>query len=212
MIPAAMRTSLMFGNVAHEDEIKRVKELERKKWLADLEAQKKEKMIDSQRQKIEAENYELKKQNELRLSWNSPRQDKSMNEQSNVPDAMRTSINFNNDPPLTGNINQMGGDKDFGRTRNLLDPAQIDDLERKRNKSLQHKLDIEAQIAEKKRIKNLEEQVQNLSNLKIENEAKQINSFNQQQIEQKMQQPQYKNFEKILTTSNVTNTDQAKKT
>lgn len=92
-------------------------------------------------------------------------------------------------------------DKQFGRTRNLLDPAQLDDLQRKRDKNLQHKLDIEAQIAEKKRIKGLEEQVKILSNLKIENEAKQIASYNQASHENRAQQPHYKNIEKVLTTT-----------
>ena len=104
-------------------------------------------------------------------------------------------------------------EKTFARTRNLLDPAQLDDLERKRNKNLQHMLEIEAQIAEKKRIKNLEDQVQVLSNLKIENEAKQLNSINQIHMEKKTKQPQYQNLDKILTANNGntsnTNTEQA---
>lgn len=97
----------------------------------------------------------------------------------------------------------MGQDEDrvFARTRNLLDPAQIDDLERKRNKNLQHKLEIEAQIAEKKRIKMLEDEIQNLNNLKIENEAKEQSETNKQNQETKMHQPQYQNFEKALNSS-----------
>ena len=107
----------------------------------------------------------------------------------------------------------MDEEKTFARTRNLLDPAQLDELERKRNKNLQHMLEIEAQIAEKKRIKSLEDQVQVLSNLKIENEAKQLNSINQIHMEKKTKQPQYQNLDKILTANNAnasnTNTEQA---
>jgi hypothetical protein len=93
-------------------------------------------------------------------------------------------------------------DQVFGRTRNLLDPAQLDELERKRNKNLQHKLDIEAQIAEKKRIKNLEDQVETLGNMKIENEAKQMTNALNASEQQKQKQPHYHNFEKILATQN----------
>lgn len=79
--------------MAHDDEIKRTKELERKRWLADLEAQKNEKLLLTQKKKQDEDVYELKKQIELRQSWNSPRQ--AANEQSKqVPEAMRTSINF----------------------------------------------------------------------------------------------------------------------
>lgn len=84
--------------MAYDDEIKRAKELERQKWLADLEAQKKEKLVDSQRRKLDDENFELKKQAEIRQSWNSPRgHNPSKNEldsENKVPAAMRTSINF----------------------------------------------------------------------------------------------------------------------
>ena len=74
-------------------------------------------------------------------------------------------------------------------------------MQRKRDKNLQHKLEIEAQIAEKKRIKELEEQVKVLSNLKIENEAKQIASRVEHSHESRTQQPHYKNIEKVLTTT-----------
>ncbi len=67
---------------------------------------------------------------------------------------------------------------------------------------MQHKLDIEAQIAEKKRIKNLEDQVETLGNLKIENEAKKITNALNASEQQKQKQPQYHNFEKILATQN----------
>jgi hypothetical protein len=44
-VPAAMRTSVFFGDVKYEDDIKKTKELERKKWLLELEVQKKENLI-----------------------------------------------------------------------------------------------------------------------------------------------------------------------
>jgi len=83
----------VFQNVAHDDEVKRAKEFERKKWLAELEAQKNEKLLLSQKKKQDDEVYELKKQTELRQSWNSPRQ-ASNDQQRQVPEVMRTSINF----------------------------------------------------------------------------------------------------------------------
>ena len=57
--------------MAYEDEIKKTKELERKKWLQDLEAQKKENLLDSQRKKNLTKNVE-QSANELRQSWNTP--------------------------------------------------------------------------------------------------------------------------------------------
>ena len=57
--------------MAYEDEIKKTKELERKKWLQDLEAQKKENLLDSQRKKNLTKNAESTT-NELRQSWNTP--------------------------------------------------------------------------------------------------------------------------------------------
>jgi hypothetical protein len=60
-VPAAMRTSVMFGNFNNEDEIKKTKELERKKWLQDLEAQKKEQQLEVQRKKLDLSinNYDI---------------------------------------------------------------------------------------------------------------------------------------------------------
>jgi hypothetical protein len=92
-------------------------------------------------------------------------------------------------------------EKNFGRTRSLLDPAQLDDLERKRKMNLQHKREIEAQIAEKNRIRSLEEEVSTLSTLKIENEAKRINTINQLSEQVKRQNPQYKNLDTALATN-----------
>ncbi len=92
-------------------------------------------------------------------------------------------------------------DKNFGRTRSLLDPAQLDDLERKRKMNLQHKREIEQQIAEKNRIKSLEDEVSTLSTLKIENEAKRINTINQLSEQVKRQNPQYKNLDNVLATN-----------
>ncbi|CAF0907856.1 unnamed protein product [Brachionus calyciflorus] len=172
-VPAAMRTSIMFGGVMYDDEIKKTKELERKKWLADLEEQKKEKLIESQR-------------------------------------ATNTNHQTNNsapNPPITPR--HFEEEKNFGRTRNLLDPAQIEELERKKKQSLQHKMEIEAQIAEKKRIKMLEEEIQTLNNLKIENEAKEIKETNQFNEELKKNQIHYQNFEKILNSSRHANSDVA---
>jgi hypothetical protein len=83
-----------------------------------------------------------------------------------------------------------------------LDPAQVEDLERKRRANLAHKREIEAQIEEKRRIKQLEEELQELDNQKVENEAREQLSHNLYSNEIKKQQPQFKNFEKILNSGN----------
>lgn len=151
-----------------DDEIKKTKELERKKWLQDLEEQKKEKIFENQL---------------------SPKQ----NIQDNLPQFNINKTNFE--------------EKSFARTRNLLDPAQIDELERRKKQSLQHKLEIEAQIAEKKRIKMIEEEIQNINNMKIENEALEIKQANKLNEERKKQNLHLQNFEKILNSSRPSNTD-----
>jgi hypothetical protein len=99
---------------------------------------------------------------------------------------------------LNSTKDNIDDEKSFGRTRNLLDPAQIDEMERKKKAALQHKKEIDAQIAEKRRIQQLEEEIQQLNSIKIENEAKQIATTNQLNQELKKQQPQYQNLDNVL--------------
>jgi hypothetical protein len=66
-VPAAMRTSLFFGDVMFDDDIKKTKELERKKWLQELENQKKEKLIEKEFLKEKDKIMDLKKEQEARL-------------------------------------------------------------------------------------------------------------------------------------------------
>ena len=49
-VPPAMRTSIMFGDVVFDDDIKKTKELERKRWLQELDEQKRAKIAETQRQ------------------------------------------------------------------------------------------------------------------------------------------------------------------
>ena len=44
-VPAAMRTSILFGDVRFDEDIKKTRELEKKKWLQELEEQKREKLL-----------------------------------------------------------------------------------------------------------------------------------------------------------------------
>ena len=104
------------------------------------------------------------------------------------------------------NVTSMGGhdeEKTFGRTRMLLDPAQIDEMERKKKAAMQHKREIDAQIAEKKRIQMLEEEIKQLNDLKFENEAKHIKSINQINQETKQKQPQYANLNVSLNNTQL---------
>lgn len=89
-------------------------------------------------------------------------------------------------------------EKSFGRTKNLLDPAQLDEIERKRKQNLQHKKEIEAQIEEKRRMKQMEEELQEMDNMRIENEAREQKNVSMFTEEVKKQQPQYQNFDKAL--------------
>jgi len=153
--------------------------LERKKWLAELEEQKKEKFVETQRV---LNNFSL---NPADLS---PRELKHhrVSAMSNHPPQLNTH-DYSNQAGINnitenrnGNLTAMGDEeKNFGRTRMLLDPAQIDEMERKKKQALQHKREIDAQIAEKKRIQLLEEEIKVLNDLKVENEAKHIKSINQ---------------------------------
>jgi hypothetical protein len=184
--------------------------LERKKWLAELEEQKKEKFVETQRV---LNNYSL---NPADLS---PRELKHhrVSAMSNHPPQLNTH-DYSNQAGInnitenrTGNVTAMGDEeKNFGRTRMLLDPAQIDEMERKKKQALQHKREIDAQIAEKKRIQLLEEEIKVLNDLKVENEAKHIKSINQLSQETRRQQPQYTNLNANLNQTqaqqNNTNT------
>ena len=201
-VPAAMRTSLQFGDVMFDEDIKKTKELERKKWLLELEEQKREKLVESQRflnnqaaNPIDISPRELKHQRVSAMSHQQP-------DFTQMP-SLQISANANLNPD---------DEKNYGRTRKLLDPAQIDELERKRKAGLQHKREIDAQIAEKKRMQTLEEEIQTLNDLKTDNEARQISTFNQQFEETKQKQPQYQNFDKALGNLNsVRVSDAAKK-
>ena len=126
----------------------------------------------------------------------------------------QTNYDFSNHMGATenrnGNVTAMGGDeeKNFGRTRMLLDPAQIDEMERKKKLALQHKREIDAQIAEKKRIQMLEDEIKLLNDLKVENEAKHIKSIQQQQQETKQKQPQYANLSVNLNNPSTSQNNQ----
>lgn len=99
----------------------------------------------------------------------------------------------------SGSLNQE--EKAFGRTRSLMDPAQIDEMERKRKLNLQHKMEIDAQIAEKNRIKSLEDEVTTLSQLKVDNEAKRMNTISQLSEQVKRQNPAYRNLDVVLNSN-----------
>lgn len=161
-----------------DDDIKKTKEIERKKWLHDLEEQKKEKLLESQRSQPNNANNQT--------NFYTSHSNASVEQQKYFEE-----------------------EKSFGRTKNLLDPAQIEEMERKKKQGLLHKMEIDAQVAEKKRIKALEEEIQNLNNLKIENEAKELKEANQQHEVLKKQQIHYQNFEKILNSSRPSNNDVA---
>jgi hypothetical protein len=159
-IPAAMRTSVMFGDVMFEDDIRKTKEAERKRWLQELEAQRRDKVF----------------QNEL------IREKEKLSDRSPPP---QTQTHNYQQPQQT---NQEENKVSFARATNkLLDPAQLEDMERRKKANLQHKREIEAQIAEKKRLKNLEDELANLENLKAENEAKLINLSAQKEVEKRKQ-------------------------
>lgn len=49
-VPAAMRTNLLFGDVRFEDDVKTAKEMERRKWLDDLQRQIEENKRNKSRQ------------------------------------------------------------------------------------------------------------------------------------------------------------------
>ena len=93
-----------------------------------------------------------------------------------------------------------GEEKSFGRTRKLLDPAQ---LERRRKQAVEHKRDIEAQIAEKRRIRQLEDEIQTLNTLKIENESKQMSAATLTNELHKRIQQHYQNLEQELQQAEV---------
>lgn len=79
-------------------------------------------------------------------------------------------------------------------------------MERKRRANLAHKREIEAQIEEKRRRKQLEEELQELDNQKTECEAREQAMHQLQSNEVKKQQPQFKNLEKMFNAGPTTTT------
>ena len=61
-----MRTLVLFGDVLFEDDVKKTKELARKKWLLELEAQKKEKLMVKEYNREKDKLNELKKDLEIK--------------------------------------------------------------------------------------------------------------------------------------------------
>lgn len=120
-VPAAMRTSLLFGDVMFDDDVKRTKEIERKKWLAELDAQRRDKMFEKEYNKEKDKINDLKKDIEAK--------EQSLYEQNQSSERSKHNNNNNNEQ------------KSFGRSLNrLLDPAQIEEMDRKRQASLQHQV------------------------------------------------------------------------
>ena len=61
-----MRTLALFGDVLFEDDVKKTKELARKKWLLELEAQKKEKLMVKEYNREKDKLNDLKKDLEIK--------------------------------------------------------------------------------------------------------------------------------------------------
>jgi hypothetical protein len=64
-----------------------------------------------------------------------------------------------------------------------------------------HKREIDAQIEEKRRMRQLEEEQQDVANAKVEAEAREQLYHQQHSNDTKRQNPQYKNIEKMYTTA-----------
>jgi hypothetical protein len=187
-LPAAMRTSIKFGDVVYDEDIKKTKELERKKWLHELEEQKREKLMQNNSHD-QNDGYENSSRDLLKKAKGSSMANYFSNQSNSL-------TNLNYSQPTVNERNDE--EKNFVRTRNLLDPAQIEDMERKRKLALEHKKEIDAQVAEKRRIQLLEEEIQTLNSLKAESEAKQISNSHLMNQEMKRLNPQFKNFNNIL--------------
>lgn len=115
-------------------------------------------------------------------------------DESSFSNFVNSSLNNNNGSKLNSNTDE----KTFGRTKILLDPAQIEDMERKRRANLAHKREIEAQIEEKRRRKQLEDELQELDNQKVECEAREQATNQLYSNEVKKQQPQFKNLDRMF--------------
>ena len=120
-VPAAMRTSLLFGDVLFEDDVKRTKELERKKWLMELEAQKKEKFLEKEYIKEKEKLNDLKKDLEIKQQNNNYDQEATERSRKSILPEQEQ--------------------KSFQRSLNrLLDPSQLDELDRKRKANVIHQV------------------------------------------------------------------------
>ena len=134
--------------------------------MEELETQKRDKLIQSQRNLFTENNQTTKTDNYNQIRENF--QPKTENQQSS--NGKYFSITEN----ITQLSNRSNEEKSFARTRFLLDPAQVDDLERKKQKNLQHMREIEAQIIEKKKLKSLENDAQSLNSYRTENQVQQV--------------------------------------
>ena len=134
--------------------------------MEELETQKRDKLIQSQRNLFTENNQTTKTDNYNQIRENF--QSKTENQQSS--NGKYFSITEN----ITQLSNRSNEEKSFARTRFLLDPAQVDDLERKKQKNLQHMREIEAQIIEKKKLKSLENDAQSLNSYRTENQVQQV--------------------------------------
>ncbi|CAC5413050.1 unnamed protein product [Mytilus coruscus] len=161
-VPAAMRSSIVFGQGADSESAMKTKELERQKWVQELDKQREEKQLRELKEmniiKASEETWADKFSNPYRPA---PLPDQSVKQygpeehlitKENILDTRRTSSAPNQFP-------EDGEPKTHIRGQNVfMDSATQKEQEEKRKRHLEHQTAIMEQVKEKQRLKQMEKE------------------------------------------------------
>ncbi|XP_069499764.1 coiled-coil domain-containing protein 66 [Ambystoma mexicanum] len=170
-LPAAIRTAFVMGEAAPLDHaFSAVKREQRKKWVEELNKQREEDSIRKMKEKMihsAVEDHDrwamhfdsLKKANSPALPLNPPQM-----EQLEVPllipeQEEPIDLPFSDREKGFENSSDMQKSSFLRSMTALLDPAQIEERDRKRQKQLEHQKAIAAQVEEKRKRKQIEEEL-----------------------------------------------------
>ncbi|XP_069062559.1 coiled-coil domain-containing protein 66 isoform X2 [Pleurodeles waltl] len=209
-LPAAIRTAFVMGEAAPLDHpFSAQKREQQKRWVEELNKQREEdnkRKMQEKMKRLEVEEHDrwalhfdsLKKDNYQQLPFNIPVIQEPVYE-SVIPEH-QVPIHLNSEEEKAfENSDESGTQKSsFLRSMTaLLDPVQIEERDRKRQKQLEHQRAIAAQVEEKRRRKQMEEELR----LREEQEEEQRLALERQLIQKQYEDDvlKQKQKEEVLT-------------
>ncbi|XP_039627000.1 coiled-coil domain-containing protein 66 isoform X1 [Polypterus senegalus] len=215
-VPAAIRSSFILGEAAPLEHAFSAKKREQQKlWLEELDRQKEEAKIRKMKEKekrLQAEDhdkwaahfdsFQRTKVSPLNTARSEPSEPaRHPDEREISSSAAYTNANGNVSSSYADNLGRVSTEGNvFGVTRNtylrsmtaLLDPAQIEERERKRQKQIEHQEAIKAQVEERRRQKHLEDELRRREEQEEEQRLAQEREMMERQFEDDMRKQREK--------------------